>query len=276
MEDFMKSIFFLSLLIACSGNEVSKEETPKKEQPTAFKIDEKSLEAAVNKAELVPSPVEMQKKLAEAGLQTELSTLVPTEKNINVVVEDNDQTAIRTGVVLADLVLTVKVSNKEQILNRLGKLKKGFAKLGAGDDIKATIEDFETRVSANEIKKSELLSEFDDMASVMVPELEYEAGDWIVPLIQAGTWLEGANLVSKAMLKEGKFDSANTFFREKEIVEYFISYVDRDGKDKAPSGVIKTLSQMLTEFKNIASKPRIVEADVKEIEKLTSKVLNLL
>jgi len=276
MEDFMKSIFFLSLLIACSGNEVSKDETLKKEQTTAFKIDEKSLEAAVNKAELVPSPVEMQNKLAEAGLQTELSTLVPTEKNINVVVEDNDQTAIRTGVVLADLVLTVKVSNKEQILNRLGKLKKGFAKLGAGDDIKATIEDFEIRVSKNEIKKSELLSEFDDMASVMVPELEYEAGDWIVPLIQAGTWLEGANLVSKAMLKEGKYDSANKFFREKEIVEYFISYVDRDGKDKAPSGVIKTLSQMLTEFKNIASKPRIEEADVKEIEKLTSKVLNLL
>ena len=31
----------------------------------------------------------MQKKLSTAGLQTELSTLVPTEKNIKVVVEDN-------------------------------------------------------------------------------------------------------------------------------------------------------------------------------------------
>ena len=27
----------------------------------------------------------------------------------------------------------------------------------------------------------------------MVPELEYEAGEWVVPLIQAGSWLEGAS-----------------------------------------------------------------------------------
>ena len=270
-------MFFSLLLIACSGNEAGDADASKKEKSAqSFKIDEKSLAEAVNKTELVPSPVEMQEKLAKAGLQTELSTLVPTEKNIKVVVEDNDQTAIRTGVVLADLVLTVKVSNKDQILNRLGKLKKGFAQLGAGDDIKATIEDFEARVNKNEIKKSELLSEFDDMASVMVPELEYEAGDWIVPLIQAGTWLEGANLVSKAMIKEGKYDSADTFFRQKEIVEYFISYVDRDGKDKAPSGIIKTLLDMLKSLKAIASKPRIEEKDIKEIEALTSKVLALL
>ena len=103
-----------------------------------------------------------------------------------------------------------------------------------------------------------------------------EAGDWVVPLIQAGTWLEGANLVAKIMVKEGKYDAADEFFRQKEIVEYFISYVDRDGKDKAPDGVVKTLSDMLNSFKSISSKPRIEEADVKEIEKLTSQVLALL
>ena len=38
----------------------------------------------------------------------------------------------------------------------------------------------------------------DELSGVMVPELEYEAGDWVVPLIQTGSWLEGANLVSGA------------------------------------------------------------------------------
>ena len=269
---------FLSLwFVACSGQEkASGEEEAQKAAEQSFKIDEKSLENAVNKAALVPSPVDMQKKLVEAGLQTELSTLVSADRDIEVVFDDNDQTAIRTGVVLADLVLTVQKSNKQQILKRLGKLKKGFAKLGAGEDIQATIEDFENRVNANEIKKSELLGEFDDMASVMVPELEYEAGDWIVPLIQAGTWLEGANLVSKAMIKEEKYDSADKFFRQKEIVEYFISYVDRDGKEKAPSAVIETLQKILLSLKSIAAKPKIEADDVKEIEALTSKVLGLL
>ena len=219
----------------------------------------------------------MQQKLAKSGLQAELGSLVTTSNDIVVVIpSDNDQTAIRTGVVMADLVLTVKTANKEEVLLRLGKLKKGLNHLGAGGDINSTIEDFETRVQKAEIKKSELLSEFDDMASVMVPELEYEAGDWVVPLIQAGTWVEGANLVSKAMIKEGKYDGADEFFRQKEIVEYFISYVNREGKERTTAGVAQTLVETLTKLKQVASKPKLTEADVKEIEKLTSSVLALL
>ena len=277
----MKIILFSLFMMACSDESQTPVEPPteqkeQKEKSSFNKIDPASLENAVNKAELVPSPVEMQSKLSKAGLQTELSTLVTTEDKIKVVVEDNDQTAIRTGVVLADLVLTIKVSSKEQILARLSKLKAGFDKLGAGSDIKVTIEEFESNVNKGETGRTEMLEEFDLYSKVMVTELEYEAGDWVVPLVQAGTWLEGANLVAKVMVKEGKYDSADEFFRQKEIVEYFISYVGRKGKDKAPDGVVKTLSETLTKLKTIAAKPKIEEADVKEIEALTSKVLALL
>jgi hypothetical protein len=274
----MKAVLLSVFMMACSEETSAPVEEPKeqKAEKSFNKIDPASLEDAVNKAELVPSPVEMQGKLSKAGLQTELSTLVTSENKIKVVVEDNDQTAIRTGVVLADLVLTIKVSSKEQILDRLSKLKSGFEKLGAGSDIKVTIEEFEANVKKGETGRAELLEEFDLYSQVMVTELEYEAGDWVVPLIQAGTWLEGANLVSKIMIKEGKYDSADEFFRQKEIVEYFISYVDRKGKSKAPDGVVKTLSETLTALKTIASKPKIEEADVKKIESLTSTVLALL
>ena len=40
--------------------------------------------------------------------------------------------AVRTGVVLADLVLTIKSASKESKLERLEKLKAGFKALGAG------------------------------------------------------------------------------------------------------------------------------------------------
>ena len=53
-----------------------------------------------------------------------------------------------------------------------------------------------------------MLKEFDELSGVLVPELEYEAGDWVVPLIQAGSWLEGAHLVAGAVKSEGKFDEA--------------------------------------------------------------------
>ena len=65
-----------------------------------------------------------------------------------------------------------------------------------------------TRVQDNSVSKEALLEEFDELSQVMVSELEYEAGEWVVPLIQAGTWLEGANLVAKAMHKENKYNAA--------------------------------------------------------------------
>ena len=276
--------FIIALcLLGCTSSEPKPETVAKEAEKVAEeknegfnKLDLENLANAVNKAELVPSPVEMEKKLKEAGLQGELGSQIPAGKSMEVVVADHDQTAIRTGVVMADLVLTLKTSDQATILDRLGKMKAGLQKLGAGQDIYATIEDFETKVSDNSINKADLLSEFDDLSQVMVSELEYEAGEWVVPLIQSGTWLEGANLVSKVMIKEGKYDQANTFFRQKEIVEYFISYVDREGKDRAPDKVIGNLVDTLNQLKVIASKPNIEEADVKKIEELSSVVLGLL
>jgi len=267
------TVLLISLFFACSGDV----NTNEAEVKSFNKLDLATLANAVDKAQLVPSPVEMQEKLAKSGLNAELGSLVTTPKDFMVVVgDDNDQTAIRTGIVMADLVLTVKSAGKETILLRLGKLKEGLDKLGAGADIHSTIEDFEQRVQSAEINRRELLSEFDDMASVMVSELEYEAGDWVVPLIQAGTWLEGANLVSKAMIKEGKYDAADDFFRQKQIVEYFISYINREGKERTSEGVATTLVETLKELKQIAAKPKLSEADVKKIEKLTSSVFALL
>ena len=65
-------------------------------------------------------------------------------------------------------------------------------------------------------------------------------------------------------------------FFPKNAVEYFISYIDRDGKDRAPDQVVAKLLKTLTDLKNIADKPKISGADVQKIEGLTDLVLNLL
>ena len=271
----------LTVQIGCSGesvesNEAPAEEIEAKKSGAKDKLDLNALADAVNKAELVPSPIEMEAKLKSAGLQQNLGSLIPTSKDLKVIVDDNDQVAIRTGIVMADLVLTLKTADQASILKRLGKMKEGLQKLGAGDDIYAVIQDFEERVQDNSVSKEALLEEFDELSQVMVSELEYEAGEWVVPLIQAGTWLEGANLVAKVMHKENKYNAADEFFRQKEIVEYFISYVDRDGKDRAPDQVVAKLITTLNDLKNIADKPKISGADVQKIENLTDLVLNLL
>ena len=79
------------------------------------------------------------------------------------------------------------------------KLKAGFKALGAGDDIQATIKDLGTQIKNDAINEDDLLKEMDELSGVMVSELEYEAGEWVVPLIQAGSWLEGANLCQRRL-----------------------------------------------------------------------------
>ena len=54
----------------------------------------------------------MQKSLNNAGLASDLAGLVAADRNISMDVENKDNLAVRTGVVLADLVLTVKRRQK--------------------------------------------------------------------------------------------------------------------------------------------------------------------
>ena len=280
-----QSWLFLSMLLwGCGGEQPT--ETPKtqpaaepeQEAPAAktFKLDPEQLAKAAEEIALVPSPAEMQKALSNAGLQAKLAEMVASDKDITMDVDNKDQLAVRTGVVLADLVLTVKSSSKELLLTRLAKLKVGFEKLGAGSDIQATIDEMSTQINNDAINRDDLLKEIDELSGVMVPELEYEAGEWVVPLIQAGSWLEGAHLVSNAIKTETKFDSADKLLKQPAVVDYFLKYVQREGREKADDQVVAQLESTLLKLKEVANSDKIDEAGVNTIFSSTSDVLKLL
>jgi hypothetical protein len=239
------------------------------------KFDAATLKAEALKVALVPSPAEMQKALGNAGLESQLSSLVQ-KRDISVEVENKDQVAVRTGVILADLVLTVKEATNEEQLQRLARIKQGFSLLGAGGDVAATIDELSGKIKSGSGSKDDLLKEFDELSGVLVPELEYEAGDWVVPLIQAGSWLEGAHLIAGAVKSEGKFDEAGKLLKQPHVVQYFIDYVEREGKEKAPDQVISKLKETLTTLKETTSKTVIEEEDVNTIHSATAAVLTML
>ncbi len=270
-------LLVLPLLVGCDDQaEVTPPARSAAEAPAPeVKFDKASLAAAAENITLVPSPAEMQKALSNAGLTSELAALVSGE-DIDVNVDDLDQIAVRTGVVLAEVVLTVKESPKERLVARLGVLKQGFIKLGAGSDLPSTIDEIIARVQNDAVSRDDLLIEVDELSGVMVPELETEAGDWVVPLIQAGSWLEGAHLVSGAIQQESKFDAAGPLLRQPEVVDYFLSYVQREGREKAPDEVVKQLESTLLKLKEIASKDTLSADDVQEIYSATGAVLGML
>lgn len=279
-------ILLSALLLGCSSEQPAeapdKPEVPTKTETAAkpvknFKLDIGDLKKGAEEVALVPSPAEMQKTLKNTGLESKLGKMVSAESQVSMDgVENKDQIAVRTGVVLAELVLTVQSSSKEVKVDRLTKLKEGFVKLGAGADINDTIDDTISSIKNEAVTNDDLLKEMDELSGVLMPELEYEAGEWVVPLIQAGSWLQGSYLVSGAIIEENKFDAASTLLRQPAVADYFLKYVQREGKEKAPDEVVKQLENTLIQLKEIASKDSLTEDDVKAIRSSTGDVLKLL
>ena len=130
---------------------------------------------------------------------------------------------------LADLVLTVKTSSKE-LLSRLAKLMDW--KSWSVKYIQATIDEMST--TNNDAINRDDLKEIDE-SGVMVPEPEYEAGEWVVPLIQAGSWLEGA-LVSNAIKTELSLTLPTSFSSSRRCD--YLKYGQREGREKADDQVV--------------------------------------
>lgn len=247
-------------------------ETPPPVAPT-LSLDDLKKDAAT--VALTPSPVEMQAALAKNGIAQPLAGLIKN-RDIQTNVPSKDQVAVRTGVVVADLVLTAKEASKEDTIKRLTRIKEGLLALGAGGDVTATIDELTAAIQNDAITRDKLVMKMDDLSGAIIPEIEYEAGPQVVPLIQAGSWLEGANLVSKAIRASGKYTAADALLKQPDVVDYFLKYVQTEGQDKAPDEVVKKLEETLKTLKEVTSKPTLSEQDVTTINVATDSVLALL
>jgi len=222
---------------------------------------------------LVPSPGEMQAALSGAGIETSLSTLV-SERELDMTATNRDKVAVRTGVILADLLLTVKTATTEETVARFGKLREGLVVLQTGSDLPREIDDLTERISNGALMGDHLVFELDQLRAAVIPELEYEA-DWVLPMIQAGAWLEGANLVAQA-IKEGDPGLGNDLLRQPDVVDYFLQYVQTEGDGRAADVVLMTLTATLESLKAICSKDSLEAADIDTIQTSTQSVLELL
>ncbi|TVQ94419.1 MAG: hypothetical protein EA397_01750 [Deltaproteobacteria bacterium] len=226
---------------------------------------------------LVPSPVETQGALESAGIDTKLATLIP-QRDMDFDDEDIDDIAVRTGVVIADMLLTVKTSSNEQLLTHLDHIKVGMKGLDGGSDIDRTLDDIIERVKGEAVSRAELLKELDEISGAIIPELEFNGNERVVPLIQAGSWLQGSNLVARATKAAGKPSAADGILKQPKVVDYFIEYVTKgEGKDKAPAAVTEKLESSLRTLKELAESPdSLDDGKLDTVIQVTEDVLALL
>lgn len=283
-------LYTLALLLAvgCSGGE-EEAKKPEATRPTEAPTTEpppppptlalQELTAQAENIALVPSPAEMQRALEKAGIAQGLSALVPDRK-LKLDLENKDVVAVRTGVVLADALLTVKDAPKDKLIERLERVKTGLTSLGAGTDLAATLDDLISQVRNEGVSRDDLLKQLDEIHGAVIPELKQEIpggqGERLVPLIQAGSWLAGSNLVAQAIVTAEKPEAGTQLLRQPQVADYFLKYVKVEGGGKAPDEVLKQLETTLTRLKEIAGKPSLTLDDVKEVKSQTDSVMTLL
>lgn len=271
----------LATLVACGGTSEAPKppaekpaEKPATEQPLVLSADDLG---EADSTGLVPSPVETQRALKAAGIETDLAGLIPPHAFDVEATSDEDAVAVRTGVLLADMLLAVKTADDDTLVANVEKVRRGLATLNSGADIDRTLQDMLDRIRGKSVSREELLSEFDLLARVAIPELTFNGRERVVPLIQAGSWLEAANLVAKAVQANGQPAAADALLKQPAVVDYFIKYVREEGAEKTSAGVAATLDQSLGTLKGLAAKPdALVEGDIATVIQVTDDVLSLL
>ncbi len=269
-------------LTACDGGEKAPETPAKEKEPAVVgtpvalpPITADDLKKSAQNVALVPSPVEMQRALEKAGIAGGLSKLVPDRK-LKLDATNQDIVAVRTGVVLADTLLTVKDATNDVLVARMNMVKTGMQALKAGDDIQRTIDDIVARIQNNGVSRDDLVKELDELHGAILPEIKYEAGEQIVPLLQAGSWLAGSNLVAAALLTNNKPEAGGDLLRQPAVVDYFMKYVKVEGTSRAPTDVLKQLESALTTLGELSKQRALTIDDIKKIKDVTDSVLGLL
>lgn len=272
------SVVSLIALTACSGAPAPAPAEPPapvgSEAPELGNQDPTQLAAqADRKYALVPSPVETEAALQKAGVDSKLDSLI-TVRTWKLDEKDTERVAVRTGVILADTLLTLKTAKDEEVVAHLEELRQGMTTLKGGDDVDKTLVDIITRVKAGAVTRDELLKEFDQLAGAVIPELEFNGVARVVPLVQAGSWLEAANLVAKAA--KGKAASVSDILKQPDVVSYFAEFSkQRDPSTPAPVGAV--LDTTLASLTAISTKTEpLTDADLDAITQAAEAVLVLL
>jgi len=268
-------LIHMLFLLGCSTEQPTSTSQPEPKKEFG-KVDVADLEQVADEIEVIPSPLKMKKELSKAGINVKLGEHVSQRALPDLGMEDKSRVAVNTGVLLTQLVLTVETANPERLVEVLKALKVGFTTLQTGNDIQITLDDLLSTVQGESLDRESLLGELDLLSSVIVPELKSEAGTWAVPLIQAGAWLEGVNIISKVVQNEKKYKEGELLFHHPGIAPYFIRYLNQAGKEKFTASVVDQTIEALSKLDEFGKKKKLSQEEIDQVQKITAELMSFI
>ncbi|MCB9779052.1 MAG: hypothetical protein H6742_10850 [Alphaproteobacteria bacterium] len=223
---------------------------------------------------LAPSPLELRQAVVDAGLSADLSALVPAQR-FEKPADGVEVVAIRTGVRTADAVLVGEKADKAAFVARLKEIRGGMAEVGLGEGLLSLFDDVIVKVENDAASREDFVAELDQVVSSMVPEDGWGPDDKTGPLVQAGAWLGGTDLVAQAVIASGNDAAADKLLRRPEVPAYFLDYAKR--QDNASGVAQAALVDALTTFRQVAEKPEpLTVKDAETVHAAAEKLFALL
>ncbi|MCB9663672.1 MAG: hypothetical protein H6732_06150 [Alphaproteobacteria bacterium] len=266
------------LCAACGGGAPPADEagTPAQALPDQVEVVKDEHAPVLHGYAQVPSPGETESALKQAGLETALHDVVPSWSFHFDKTEPN-RVAVRTGVLLADLALGAGSDDDAKLLERLASVRAGLVALGVDSQMLASVDDLVERVKAQAIPRPELVGVLDRLAGVGVRQLEMQGAPQLVPLVQAGVWLEGTYCVGEAIKQHGDAAAADALLKQPAVVDYFLRYAQAQGVGGASAETAAVLFDSLGRLKAVADKAEpLAMADVEAVVAAADAVLTQL
>ena len=257
----------ISLLFmwACGG-EVENKSTNSNFQPLQQQIEKQLEKEKQEKKEisisgefkqdvLSPSPLETQKTVQKAGISICSMNLLRNTSTILKETQESKQ-IIRVGVLLCDVIVSIEHASKEEVIQKFSNIIEGMATMKVGIGLMDMIKEMHTQYANDAITKKELVEGLDNIVAMSVPEDGFSKDDPTGPLLQAGAWLQGVDLVSQAILKEDKIEVANQLLRLEHVATLFLQYANGEGKEKTTEQILDQMKTSLTYLQTLAKKKR--------------------
>lgn len=225
---------------------------------------------------LAPSPLRLELEVREAGVADTLADLVPADGPKEPFGPDIDRAAMKTGVLFAYTMLGGRTSEKQVFLHQVRLMRGGMATIGAGQGLLSSMDRAIEKIQNDAGSRDDFLVQLDQEVQYSVPEEGWGPNDTSGPLVQAGAWLAGLNLVAQAVVRKDDAAAADKLLRRPEVTGFFLEYVKvGEGREKVDSTAGAVVGA-LTELDGVAKREKLTVEDAKQIVEITDKLLKLL
>jgi len=236
------------------------------------KIDISSVKDEGRVAMFVPAPTEFQAALQASNVQIDIRKMVKGEgrplegKNRSII-------ALETGVRLSNLLLSVQVKDKAEVIRRIKLARAGVEALGLPKEVVEGIDNTTKEYESGALTDAELGPVLDILAKGIRDDLGDQADPTLATLVEAGGWVQGVYLLSTALGEGGLSGDAAGLLHQPTVLAHFTKFIKESDAGRAGDPDVIAVIGELDKMQSIAKKETLTSDDVKAVAAHTAAIL---